>query len=165
MTYYKDHGWLTADWAGFPGACIKHRAPYKVGDILWVRETWADTKDSPGNIHYKASATEADLEWLKDCGIKWKSPLFMPRVEARLFLKVTDVRAERLQDITEEDAEAEGLYNTHGFIRSPDNSYADYPHTAKEAFVRLWDTLNAKRGYGWDANSWVWVYEFEREEI
>jgi hypothetical protein len=129
---------------------------YKVGDILWVRETWADTKDSPGNIHYKASATEADLEWLKDCGVKWKPSIHIPRDAARIFLKVTNVRAERLQDISEDDAKAEGA-KVQGA-----NPY-DLPYTHQKGFRRLWDELYAPIGdSGWDANPWVWVISFER---
>lgn len=76
----------------------------------------------------------------------------MPKEIARIFLRVTDVRVERVQDITEQDAEREGV-----------KSY-DPMFSSKEEFAVLWDSLNAKRGYGWDKNPWVWVYTFERIE-
>jgi hypothetical protein len=146
---------------------------YSVGDILWVRETWADTKDGPGNIHYQASATKADLEWLKDCGVKWKPPKDMPREAARIFLKVTGVRAERLQDISEEDAKAEGVLPNCEYLMDKGCSRGCVDnHNPTECgidrhkimFEVLWNTLNAKRNHGWDANPWVWVISFERVE-
>jgi hypothetical protein len=81
----------------------------------------------------------------------------MPKEAARIFLKVTDVRVERLQDITEEDAIAEGMSKTlvDGVVFI----------SAKGNFHVLWDSLNIKRGYGWEANPWVWVIEFERVEV
>ena len=93
----------------------------------------------------------------------------MPKEAARIFLRVTDVRAERLQNISVEDCMAEGLDcdneirnpnpETHESIRNWNFSYAQH------LYKTLWDSLNAKRGYGWDVNPWVWVYEFERVAI
>jgi hypothetical protein len=88
----------------------------------------------------------------------------MPREAARLFLKVKTVRVERLHDITENDARNEGVKDPYDY---QEPSYYNQPHVRgmeinKSAFAGLWDSLNAKRGYGWESNPWVWVYEFER---
>jgi len=74
----------------------------------------------------------------------------MPRWASRITLQVTGVRVERVQDISEEDAMAEGCGAEHNFGDG----------TAKVGFAMLWDSLNAKRGYGWNENRWVWVVEF-----
>lgn len=124
---------------------------YDVGDILWVRETWAP--GCMGGYIYKAGHEYADrLEELK----QWKPSIHMPKDAARIYLKVTDVKVERVADITEEDAIAEGMSNTlvDGAVFI----------SAKGKFHVLWDELNAKRGYGWELNPWVWAYRFERYE-
>ena len=166
-------------------------APYRPGDVLWVRETWrVGAWDDEGSIcvDYKADGF-ARREWLKisDCDLyeelwqqssddareanatidedgnytwlpgqsptRWRSPVTMPREAARLFLRVKDVRVERVQDISEEDAKAEG-------VTAINNSECGY----RGAFRELWNTLNAKRGFDWYTNSWVWVIEFEKCE-
>jgi len=78
----------------------------------------------------------------------------MPREAARIFLRVIDVRVERLQEITEEDARAEGC----------DANIPDGVPSSIVWFYEIWNRLNARRGYGWDTNPWVWVIEFERTE-
>jgi hypothetical protein len=96
----------------------------------------------------------------------------MPREAARIFLRVTDVRVERVQDISEEDAKAEGIVSYWAephrddapFIGAAKELGADLCLTRREAFQQLWNHINAKRGYGWDTNPWVWVYTFERTE-
>lgn len=89
----------------------------------------------------------------------------MPRWASRLTLKVTEVRVERVQDITEADAIAEGIdwkrldnWTTGFFTGLPE---AHVHHTAKDAYKALWDSINAKRGFGWEANPMVWVVGFE----
>lgn len=94
------------------------------------------------------------------------APIHMPKEAARIWLKVTDVRVERLQEITEECAKKEGAIDNRGFIHSPDNEY-DSVHTAREHFAEIWDSTIKKSDldrYGWNANPWVWVIEFERCE-
>lgn len=141
----------------FSGFDVK--MPYRPGDILYVRETWAKymEMDSAKTVWlYKADNPVKriydDNEMLcDDQRIRWCPSTQMPREAARIFLRVTDVRAERLQDITEEQAEAEGVDN--------------YPFTARGAFFDLWNSTikPADRAiYGWDANPWAWVIEFER---
>jgi hypothetical protein len=78
----------------------------------------------------------------------------MPRWASRITLDLTDVRVERVQDISEEDARAEGA----SYGRPP------YQSSEREWFSLLWDSINAKRGYGWDVNPWVWVLSFRRVE-
>lgn len=133
---------------------------HKIGDVLWVRETWQKTTflhpldDEYGYI-YKAS--ENGREWAEsDEGWTWKPSIFMPKEACRLFLKVTNVRAEPLQDITDTDIVDEGISAT---VSSTDPTlYLTY----KEAFQQLWQSINGKES--WDLNPWVWVYNFEKTE-
>jgi hypothetical protein len=128
---------------------------YKVGDILYVRETFNNTETD--TVLYAADKDFIDFYLFMESEIKWKPSIHMPKEAARIFLKVTDVRVERLQDITEEDAIAEGMSKTlvDGVVFI----------SAKGNFHVLWDSLNIKRGYGWEDNPWVWVIEFERVEV
>ena len=158
----------------YPG-CIK-RPQYQPGDILYVRETiwqkvghYLDVDGETKGIfchEYKYVATDEKPEtgwnysWVK------RPSIHMPKEAARIWLKVTDVRVERLQDITEEGAKKEGAIDNRGFIHSPDNEY-DNIHTAREHFVKIWNNTIKKSNldrYGWDASPWVWVVEFERCE-
>lgn len=140
---------------------VSAAAPYQPGDTLYVRETWSDdrqfTKDStPGRYFYKASESD-------EFTVKWKPSIHMPKEAARIWLKVKDVRVERLQEITEEQAKTEGSIDNRGFIHSPDNEY-DSIHSAKEHLKQIWNSTIKKSDldrYGWDANPWVWVIEFE----
>ena len=147
--------------------CIM-KAPYQPGDILYVRETWCDdrqfTHDStPGRYFYKASESG---------NFKWKPSIHMPKEAARIFLKVTDVRVERLQDITPKDAENEGVgnlfYEDIGYSEKNYGTEVDPEYgIAKEQFAWLWESTIKKSNldrYGWDANPYVWVIEFERCE-
>ena len=149
--------------------CIR-KAPYQPGDILYVRETWHKYIKRVGegkSCHlaefygYKASIANSE-----DADEPWKPSIHMPKEAARIWLKVTNVRLERLQDITEDGAEAEGAIDNRGFIHSPENEY-DRIYTAREHFIEIWDRTIKKSDldiYGWDANPWVWVIEFERFE-
>jgi hypothetical protein len=121
------------------------------GDILWVRETWS--KDENGEYVYRANYGTTEDDSFPPSMFKWKPSIHMPREAARIFLRVTDVRVERLQDITDEDAMAEGV-KAYG----PNNCSGT---SARIAFAQLWDSLNEKRGYEWRVNPWVWVIEFE----
>lgn len=144
--------------------------PYQPGDIIYVRETWHKYIKRVGkgqNCHlaefygYKASVANSE-----DAGEPWKPSIHMPKEAVRIWLKVTDVRVERLQDITEDGAEAEGAIDNRGLIHSPENEY-DRIYTAREHFIEIWDRTIKKSDldiYGWDANPWVWVIEFERCE-
>lgn len=123
----------------------ERRAPYQPGDILYVRETW---KKAPNGYYYYEDWQRNDIADVT----KWKPSIHMPKEAARIWLKVTDVRVERLQDMTDDDAEAEGCF--------------DYTSTAL-GFFDVWDSTIKKSNlncYGWNANPWVWVIEFERCE-
>jgi hypothetical protein len=139
------------------------KPPYQEGDILWVRETF--TKDQNGECIYRADPVfdncgKGDISWA------WISPLFLSYEAARIKLEVKNVRIERVQDITEEDARAEGVKITAYCGTKPEFKN---PVCAERnnscyvcAFKDLWDTLNAKRGHSWDRNPWVLVIEFIR---
>lgn len=154
------------------------RAPYQTDDILYVRETWCQLAhvDENGYTHYDDCqyyyATDGDYQidlyddngfLLDDQCMKWRPSIHMPKEAARIFLRVTNVRVERLQEITEEQAEAEGVRARHD--RSCDGT------SARIAFAELWDSTmppNKSRfncpENGWSTNPWVWVVEFERCE-
>lgn len=107
----------------------------------------------------------------RDHKIRWRPSIHMPRWASRLTLEVTDVRVERVQDIGIYDIAAEGL-DISGLVAgfevesdyAPGDSPQDFVDAAREEFQELWDSINAKRGYGWDTNPWVWVVEFKRVE-
>lgn len=120
-------------------------ALYQPGDILYVRETFIQA--AAHTFWYKAD----DNSWMPE-DLHWHPSIHMPKEAARIWLKVTNVRAERLQDITEDSAEAEGCF--------------DYTSTAL-GFPDVWNSTIKKSDldrYGWDASPWVWVIEFERCE-
>lgn len=139
--------------------------PNQVGDVLWVRETFMEAPNFPlfpEKHRYKASATEQYLlEW-KGC---WKPSIFMPKEACRIFLKVKAIRVERLQDISEEDAIAEGvssLNNIWQYYLNKNTKPSYGMRTAARSFKTLWASIN-----GWDQwfeNPFVFVYEFERIE-
>jgi hypothetical protein len=127
--------------------------PYWPGDILWVRESFAKT--SEGEYLYRADPM-FDHCGKGDFGWNWSPSRYMPRVATRLFLEVKDARVERLQGISEADVRAEG-------IAAPLlPTCADPALKIRLAFAELWNGLNAKRGYGWAENPYVYVYEFTR---
>ena len=141
---------------------IEPKPPYRKGDYLYVCETWSEW--TGGYLHKAWWEGIAQPEAFT--GEKWRPSIHMPKEAARIFLRVTDVREERLQDITEEQAEKEGAIDTRGFIHSPGNEY-DNIHTAREHFKQIWNSTIPKKDldkYGWNASPWVWVIEFERAE-
>lgn len=138
--------------------------PYgALGDLLWVREgfavqpeLWADNR-GPQPLHYTADqvigfAGKPDTRQIED--YRSKPSIHMPRWASRITLRITDVRAERLQDIREDDARAEGcdpVIHEDGAIDCG---------TRKTTFARLWNRINGAGA--WEANPWVWVLSFER---
>lgn len=139
------------------------KPPYQPGDILYVRETWKPIKaisyPRRCEIEYKSGGTKVfdEIISVPTPAGKWKPSIHMPQKVARLFLKVTDVKVERLQDITEEQAQKEGCNS--GLLTGP--------CSARWQFEELWNSTIKKSDldtYGWGANPWVWVIEFERFE-
>lgn len=154
---------------------IEKYAPYHPGDIRYVRETWAEL-----SFGYAYKADGENIDHLGNV-IKWHPSIHMPKEAARIWLNVKDVRVERLQEITEEQVDAEGFRFKPPCLSmvSADGHYCDLdgPCTSSikycdmtmgELFGReLWDSTIKKSDldrYGWDANPWVWVIEFERCE-
>lgn len=127
------------------------KCPYQVGDLLWVRETWAHESDGtccPDDTGVLYRATDPGWDD-NDTGLRWRSPIYMPKWAARLWLEVIEVRVQRIQEICAADLVAEGM---------PDDARAPV------LFLTLWDHLNAKRGYSWDSNPWVSAYTFKQIE-
>ena len=137
------------------------RCPYGVpGDRLWVRETWCeiDNTEFGGDkyVDYKATpedgCDEAPGGWHavepKDRLLRWCSPRYMPRWASRITLEITDVRVQRVQEISEADIIAEGCPSEYLL--------------GKNWFMSFWNSINAKRGYPWESNQWVWALTFKR---
>jgi hypothetical protein len=148
---------------------------YKVGMRLWVRETFAyvspDENPRPVeecNIEYRADTNAKypggwEAEPDNPEALKWKPSIFMPRWASRITLEVTGVRVERLNSISEEDCIAEGISYWQdnigpcfGLIPGKATNRTGYA-----AFGRLWNSINEKRGYGWDKNPFVWCISFK----
>ncbi|WP_409969591.1 hypothetical protein RFF05_06675 [Bengtsoniella intestinalis] len=167
------------------GDCIKHyleragKMPYQVGDGLYVRETWqfipcidcamSACQNKPvvhedaetvgeGCFVFKASYPETKT-------MHWRPSIHMPEEAARIFLKVTAVRVERLQSISRQQCHAEGIVGFEGMTGEPKYMEQIRGRAAQTVFSELWESTIKKQdrpAYGWDANPWVWVIEFER---
>lgn len=155
------------------------KLPCMQGDILYVRETWSflycidcagdevctktpahyGDKDATGEgcYLYRADYTEKQAK-----RIIWRPSIHMPKAAARTWLRVKDVRVERLQKMTLDDFLTEGVTIRPEAFNDPENAYLQ----AREAFQEIWDSTISKpaerENYGWDTNPWVWVIEFER---
>jgi len=142
-----------------------YKCPYgNVGDLLWVRETWGTWRNE---YYYKAS-TE-----LGDEVCKWKPSIHMPKAAARIWLKIEEIRVERLEDISEEDAINEGVIKDVKWhkkaFETPELIYRHYYDKdvlgcadARSSFMSLWYSINGEES--WKANPWVWVIKFSRTE-
>ncbi|WP_227515371.1 hypothetical protein [Marinobacter salinus] len=122
----------------------------KPGDHLWVRETFGYRDD--GRLYFQADQTLGQLNV-----DRWKPSIHMPRSLSRITLEITDVRVERLQDISEEDAWNEGVQDWMGKETPWKGELAP---VSVHAFAALWESINGSDS--WDANPWVWVIEFRR---
>ena len=165
------------------------KCPFGVpGDRLWVRETWRpeelDDDEGLDGVRFRAdghfepiqNTPEAANDW---CSValgqllRWRPSIYMPRWASRITLEVTDVRVERLREISRDDCLAEGvqepqcpscgytsrdaaLWNDHRLCGEPE------PASVVDVFRDGWDASNTKRGSPWDTNPWVWVVEFKR---
>lgn len=132
---------------------------YKVGDVLWVRETFRAIDQEVGSPRFEYKATEVIN--LID---KWKPSLFMPKQACRIFLKIKSIRVERLQDISQEDAQAEGVEFVEGINGNLYFNYLtkEYGCNERFSFMTLWESINGDGS--WNKNPFVWLYEFERIE-
>lgn len=148
------------------------RCPYgAAGDHLWVRETWRETgtaQRADGKIPTRdqvwGNASQVRYAADDPTDGPWRPSIFMPRWASRITLEIVSVRAERVQEITELDAEDEGV----GAGFQCNSGWPDYQHIGKDgvcsltqdsprmSFATLWDSLNAKRGFGFDVNPWCW---------
>jgi hypothetical protein len=163
---------------------IEIPCPYGIpGDRLWVRETWVHLPNN--TVLYRATDNERSEAWKMYGEPKWRPSIFMPRWASRILPEITNVRVERLQDITEEDAIGEGIgrqivhsedhgwknYLWHGDFGNFGNygmgnkqsdawpyQYSTY-RNAKDCFSSLWELINGKK-YPWASDPWVWVIEF-----
>jgi hypothetical protein len=152
------------------------KSPYQPGDRLWVRETWTPfciNKQSCRNVLLSHADYCYKATFPKDCvdtlGCTWRPSIYMPKAAARIWLEVIDVRVEMLQEITEEDAIKEGFTGVpcehpNGRYACEDCMNTGWREPPRVGFVETWQALNAKRGYGWDTNPWVFVVEFKRLE-
>lgn len=178
--------------SGIPPKYCSFRSPYGVrGDRLWVRETfWRDVREpktcviyaeNPNIFKYSNQREVKDTRSLRDGFAHvstteqlekhefWKRipSIFMPRWASRITLEITDVRVERLQDITEADARAEGFVerNQGPLMQRCGLPDGDELHdTCRNAFASIWERLNKARGFGWESNPWVWAISFKRVE-
>lgn len=160
---YRDEDWRKS-WGDDPSADLRFRK----GDILWVRETWQEV------VSY--SNGDTDILYKADNDIQdgpWRPSIYMPKQYARIWLRVTGVKVERVRDISERDAIAEGVElspNTDSgyrvYLTRPNSIDADAVDSRRplKCFEYLWNNLNEKRGFGWDANPWVVAVTFERVE-
>ncbi|HBK4618642.1 TPA: hypothetical protein LLS58_003891 [Klebsiella michiganensis] len=138
-----------------------HPCPFgAVGDRIWVRETW---NKYGGLLTYRA-----DHDWIDDmrketvCTAKWVPSIHMPRWASRILLEITDVRVERLNSISQEDAQAEGLELTGWRPTYSDPDSGGEVMTPYDNFAELWSSIYGDES--WQANPWVWVIEFKRVE-
>ena len=160
---------------------VSVKCPYgQIGDVLWVRETWGvGTRPHPfhgwiDGFEYKADEIYLDeyddlplypvdgYDFSKHNSGKWKPSIFMPREACRIKLEVTNIRVERLGDITEEDAMREGIrkkYFVDNGISSPESmeEFANQKYHTK-GFKHLWQSINGN----WNPDQWVWVIEFKK---
>jgi hypothetical protein len=127
---------------------------YQVGETVYIKEAWYPNPATCKPI-YKADYPLEEKPQVWSADAKWQSPLFMPAEAAHYFILIKDVRAERLQEITEEDAIAEGVEFTEWWM-------SDIPDCHRIAFGYLWDSIN--KDYPWESNPFVFRYEFKLVE-
>jgi len=161
-------GWIV--WVG--RKIVKRLKPkYEVGDILWVREIWqweGETKYTDaipiGNFWYKTDFEEGEGP------SRWKPSIHMPKIACRLFLEVTDIRVEKLQNISEDGCKAEGI-ESNTFINGMEKITAYKIYGSKNSwdespivsYWSLWESINGPGS--WESNPFVWVIKFKRHEM
>lgn len=168
-TEKKDVGCFGFGINEYSGSIQYTKPQYQPGDILYVRETWGHPISLNSDKQYVFRADKIAESGFKNDSHIWHPSIHMPKEAARIWLKVTNVRVERLQDITPKDAENEGVgnlfYEDIGYGEKNYGTEVDPEYgIVKEQFAWLWESTIKKSDidrYGWDANPWVWVIEFE----
>lgn len=162
IAYSDSHGWGVKHKIGDNPDRFeitqKFKCPYgKVGDVLWVRETWKEGHAKSESFRYRAT-----YDFLKEVDklLKWKPSIFMPKAACRIFLEITDIKIERLQDISEDDAIAEGILIDEEGVECWDYEEKHFYDTPIDSFQSLWQSINGAES--WEANPFVWVIEFEQ---
>lgn len=153
-------------WHDMKAEEVLGRCPFgEPGDRLWVRETWGAWPHMLGGFQRESLRYRADGEYQNEHGAwRWMSPIHMPRWASRLTLEITSVRVERLQDISEADALAEGIAQV---VRDklPVQQCGEYDGIdvdPVDLYRDIWESINGPGS--WDANPWVWVIEFKKLE-
>lgn len=148
---------------------LANSCPYgRVGDRLWVRETWNFTANHEIASGVRESHVGPCYEYAADYeepGRGWRPSLLMPRRASRITLELTGVRAERLHDMSEADAKAEGVTTAPVPAMINGKPGTACPMTHRQAFIWLWDSINGKKGAPWASNLWVWALEFKVVEV
>lgn len=172
VRYNGKYFWSQSDAVGLKARSKVFACPYgKVGDRIWVRETWQgplvdfelsddlrrnpEKYEKPENCFYSADGVPAPEFYDADDNLRrcWRPSIYMPRWASRILLEITNVRVERLNDISEEDAQAEGVSLSTHTITPPEAVY-------RVGFSELWRSIYGDEG--WKKNPWVWVIEFKR---
>lgn len=145
----------------FDEEAITVRQPYSIGDILYVRETWSERFDQSGRIYYKADQNLASI--VNKLDDRWKPSIHMKKENARIFLKVTDIRIERIDELSLYDCYAEGIdVDEDQFGPTDYESYMCELDDALVNFGKLWDSTIQDKKYAFKNNPWVWSINFKR---
>ena len=167
---YVRETWKPGAWQWIQRVAIDYKASPELTNTPWIRlsdidfnkylQRWAD------ELEAKKIYSDVDGIYRWDAGsskFNWRPSIHMPKWAARIFLKVVDIRIERIQDMTAQDFIAEGcgeFDDMAGSMKSPDGRYINH----KKGFINTWNSIYQKQDYGWDKNPWVFVYEFEKLE-
>jgi hypothetical protein len=133
---------------------VERICPWKIGEVRWVRETWGvpykdPDKSRPQDVIYRANPRDGSAP------IKWRPSIFMPRWACRIRIQIVDVDIQRVQEIQEQEARAEGVaFMCRGITR--------YHGEMVQNFEKLWDSINKKRGFGWKVNPFVYAITFRK---
>ncbi len=134
----------------------------QVSDRLWVRETFFGDEEW-GGCFYRADMPIrcGDGNTIYASEFKWKPSIHMPRWASRITLEITGIRVERVQDISQRDARAEGGPPSHPSVDKVSRTFG-FADFSRSWFGQTWNSIYAAKGYGWDVNPWVWVVKFSR---
>lgn len=136
------------------------RSPYGApGDLLYVRECWS--YEPGGTVIYRSDYDAESLATIAKAANIWRPSIHMRKADARIWLRVAEVRIERLQEITVSDIRAEGVKPESDIGPMDVAGIYDHRGAYRDAWISLWDSINAGRGYPWASDPWVWVVRFE----